>query len=79
MKIKGEKQLKKLKNIDESKTLEAIDKIRRENDETNKLRPKFRKIDRKLDKAELVCTKTDGSNYDFNRFALPLKFIEKNS
>ena len=32
---------------------------------------------RKLDKAELVSTKTDGTKYDFNRFALPLKFIEK--
>ena len=40
--------------------------------------PKYRKIDRTLDKAELVCTKTDGTKYDFNRFALPLKFIEKN-
>ena len=77
IKYQGEKQLKKLKNIDESKTLKAIDKIRRENDETNKLRPKFRKIDRTLDKAELVCTKTDGTKYDFNRFALPLKFIRK--
>ena len=28
-------------------------------------------------KAELVSTKTDGAKYDFNRFALPLKFIEK--
>ena len=39
--------------------------------------PKFRKIDIKLDKAELVWTKTDGTKYDFNCFALPLKFIEK--
>ena len=39
--------------------------------------PKFRKIDRTLDKAELVSTKTNGTKYDFNRFALPLKFIEK--
>ena len=30
-----------------------------------------------LIKAELVSTKTDGAKYDFNRFALPLKFIEK--
>ena len=30
-----------------------------------------------LDKAELVSTKTDGTKYDFNRFVLPLKFIEK--
>ena len=39
--------------------------------------PKFRKIDRKLDEAELVWTKTDGTKYDFNCFVLPLKFIEK--
>ena len=39
--------------------------------------PKFRKIDRTLDKAELFYTKTDGTKYDFNRFTLPLKFIEK--
>ena len=38
----------------------------------------FRKIDEALDNAELVCTKTDGTKYDFNRFLLPLKFIEKN-
>ena len=39
--------------------------------------PKFRKIDRTLDKAELVCAKPDGTKYDFNHFVLPLKFIEK--
>ena len=37
----------------------------------------FRKIDDTLDNAELVCTKTDGTKYDFNRFLLPLKFIGK--
>ena len=31
----------------------------------------------KIDKAELVCTKTDGTKYDFHRFLLPLKFIKK--
>ena len=36
-----------------------------------------KKIDAKLDTAELVCTKTDGTKYNFNIFALPLKFIEK--
>ena len=39
--------------------------------------PKFRKIDRAIDKAELVCKKTDGTKYEFNCFTLPLKFIEK--
>ena len=51
--------------------------MQKKNDKANKLVPKFRKIDRTLDKAELVCTKTDGTKYDFNRFALPLTFIEK--
>ena len=37
----------------------------------------FKKIDETLDNAELICTKTDGTKYDFNRFLLPLKFIEK--
>ena len=77
IKDQGEKQLKELKNIDNSKMLKAIGEIRRKNDEANKLVSKFRKIDRALDKAELVCTKTDRNKYDFNRFALPLKFIEK--
>ena len=36
----------------------------------------FRKTDKTLDNAELVCTKTDGVKYDFNRFALQLKVIE---
>ena len=30
-----------------------------------------------LDTAELVCTKTDGTKYNFNTFALPLKFVER--
>ena len=38
---------------------------------------KFRKINRTLDKAELISTKTNGTKYDFNRFGLSLKFIEK--
>ena len=40
--------------------------------------PKFKTIDRTLDKTELVCTKTDGTKYDFNPFVLPLKFISWN-
>ena len=34
-------------------------------------------IDETLDNAELVCTKTDVTKNDFNRFQFPLKFIEK--
>ena len=37
----------------------------------------FSKVYETIDNAELVCTKTDGIKYDFNRFALPLNFIEK--
>ena len=77
IKDQGKKQLKELKNIDKSKTLKAIDEIRRKYDEANKLVSKFRKINRTLDKAELISTKTNGTKYDFNRFGLPLKFIEK--
>ena len=52
-------------------------KLANKNNEANKLLFEFEKIDRKLDKAELVCTKTDGTKYKFNTFALPLKFIKK--
>ena len=37
----------------------------------------FKKIDKAFETVELVCTKTDGTKYDFNRFFLPLKFIAK--
>ena len=73
IKDQGEKQLKELKNIDNSKMLKAIGEIRRKNDEANKLVSKFRKIDRALDKAELVCTKTDRTRYDFNHFFASIK------
>ena len=76
IKDQGEKQLKELKNIDRNKTLKAIDKISK-NDEANKLLPEFRKIEIELENVELVSTKTDGTKYDFNRFSLPFKFIEK--
>ena len=75
----GKKQLKELKNIDKRRTLEIIDKISKKNNEANKILSEFKKIDKTLDNADLVCTKTDNkTKYDFNRFSLPLKFIEKN-
>ena len=77
IKDQGKKQLKELKNIDKSKTLKAIDEIRKKNAEANRILFDIKKIDETLDNAELVCTKTDGTKYDFNRFAFPLKFIEK--
>ena len=73
----GEQQLRQLKNIDKSNTIKAINEIRRKNHEANKILLDVKKIDTKLDTEELVCTKTDGTKYDFNIFALPLKFVEK--
>ena len=35
-----------------------------------------KKIDAKLDTAELLCTKTEWTKYNVNIFALPLKFVE---
>ena len=70
------KNLNKTLNIDKNKTLKIIEKISKKNDEANKLLPEFRKINKTLDNADLVCTKTDGTKYDFNRFSLPLNFIE---
>ena len=72
-----EKQLKERKNIDKSKPLKAIGELSIKNDETNKLLSEFRKIDEALDNAELICTETDRTKYDFNRFLFSLKFIEK--
>ena len=60
IKDQGEKQLRDLKNIEDSRTLEAIDKSRRKNDEAKDLVSKIKKIDTELDTRELVCTKTDG-------------------
>ena len=51
--------------------------LAKKNEEANKLLSEFRKIDETLDNVELVCTKTDGTKYYFNRFLFPLKFIEK--
>ena len=48
-------------------------KLAKKNDKANKLLFEFKKIDETLDNVELVCTKTDGTKYDFNRFSLPLK------
>ena len=50
-------------------------KLAKKNNEANKLLSQFEKINRTIDKAELVSTKTDGTKYNFNIFALPLKFI----
>ena len=77
IKDQGEKQLQELKKIDKNKTLKIIDKINQKNDEANKLLLEFKRIDKTIENADLVCTKSGGSKYNFNRFSLPLKLIEK--
>ena len=53
-------------------------KLAKKNNDANKIMSEFKKIDKTLENADLVCTKTDNkTKYDFNRFSLPLKFIEK--
>ena len=69
--------MREIKNINKNNTLKLIDEIRRKNDEANKILRDIKKINDTLDNAEVVCTKTDGTKYDFNRFLFPLKFIEK--
>ena len=77
IKDQGEKQLKRLQNIEKSKTPRVINEIGRKNDEANKILFNIKKINKKLRNAELVCTKTDGTKYDFNIFTLPLEFVEE--
>ena len=57
--------------------LNVIHKIKRKHADVNKTLLDIKKIDETLDDAGLVLTKTDGTKYDFNRFLVPLKFIEK--
>ena len=61
LKDQGEKQLREIKNINKSNTLNVNDEIRRKNDEANNILLNIKKIDAKRDAAELVCTKTDGT------------------
>ena len=77
IKDQGGKQLEQLKNIYKSKTLEVIDKISKKMMKQINYCLNLKKIDKTLQNADLVCTKTDGTPYNFNPFFLPLKFIEK--
>ena len=69
--------MREIKIINKNNTVKVPDEFRRKNNEVNKILIDIKKIDKTLDNAELVCTKTDGTKYDFNRFLFPLKFIEK--
>ena len=73
----GEQQLRELKDISKSNMIKVIDEIRRRNQKADKILLEVKMIDTKLDTTELVCTKIDGTKYNFNIFGLPLKFVEK--
>ena len=78
IKDRGEQQLRELKNIEENRALEAIDKFRRKNNEAKDLVFKIKKIHTELDTANLAYTKTDGkTKFDFNLFKSQLKFSRK--
>ena len=57
--------------------VKAITEIGRKIDEANKVLLVVKKRNDEHDTAELFCTKTDRTKYNFNTFAFPLKFIEK--
>ena len=69
-----ERIFKRLENI-KDKNEEQLQAIKDQGEK--QLLSEFRKIDEALDNAELICTKTDGTEYYFNHFLFLLKFIEK--
>ena len=52
-------------------------RLEKKNANANKILLGIKEIDETLDNAELVCTKSDGTKYDFNHFLSPLKFVAK--
>ena len=66
VKDQGGKQLAQLKNIDKCKTLEITDKISKKMMKQINYCLNLKKIDKTLQNADLVCTKTDGTPYNFN-------------
>ena len=76
IKDKNEEQLQAIKDQGQKQLKELI-KISKKSEEANNILLDIKKIDAKLDTAELFCTKTDGTKYHFNTFALPLKLVEK--
>ena len=76
IKAQGEEQFKKLKNIEESKTLKVINGLAKKMIKQIKYYLTLKKND-ELDTAERFCTKTDETKYDFDRFSSPFKFVAK--
>ena len=77
IKDQGEKQMREIKDINGNNTPKVINKTGRKSANGNKKLLDIKKINSKLESAEIVCVKTDGTKYDFNIFTLPLRFAEK--
>ena len=77
--IEDQGQLREIKNINvSSKPLKTISFFSTISKEAKELMNKIKVIDDWLETAQLICTKTDGkTKYEFNKFALPLKFATK--
>ena len=75
----SKKQLDAIKNINiSSKSLEEISFFSTLSDEAKNLMIDFKEIDDCLDKAQLICTKTDGkTKYDFSKFTVSKKFASR--
>ena len=75
----SKKQLDAIKNISIiSKPLKTISSFSALSDEVKKLMINIKQLDDWLDKAELICTKTDGkTKYNFSNFTFPSKFASK--
>ena len=75
----SKKQLNAIKNIDiSSKPLKEISFFSTLSDEAKKLMVNIKELDDWLDKAQLICTKTDGkTKYNFSNFIFPSKFASK--
>ena len=81
IKSKNEEQLKAIEKIKNnsisSKPLEMIGFFSIISEEANKLMKKIKILDDRHDSLQLICTKTDGTLYDFNKFSFLLKFASK--
>ena len=75
----SKKLLDAIKNINiSSKPLKEISFFSTLSDEAKKLMIDIKEIDDWLDKAQLICTKTDGkTKYNFSKFTFPKKFASR--
>ena len=76
IKDQGKKQLEEIKNIIIGlKPLKTISFFRKINEKVKKLKENIKQIDKWLDSAQLICTRTDGkTKYNFSNFTFPIKF-----